>query len=313
MYRKIRNYFLDNKNAAGFTLLEMLVVFTVIGLLTGVGFASFVSYSKKQTLDQAVQDLKTGIDQAKFNAVSRVKPTVSPCSDTAPLDRYRIRVCTSTVSCTTSSDLYETDAGCIVAGASSWTTSLLASKKRPSTITATILPGECGVGSNNYMQFYALSGLDAPCRIVVTDGSVSKTLCVDGGGNTSILPGDTQCSQAYLGSSPTPTTAPIPTAIPTPTSAPSSDPVVLATSLRSQITASGVSVAGQLNTYLNSAITYLGFNTQTWKNAACQQLTSFNSAVTSASNSGSVPGATAADWISQANGIRSAIPCVPPN
>lgn len=201
------------KNGAGFTLLEMLVVFSVIGLLTGGGFASFVAYSKKQVLDQAVQDLKTGIDHAKFNAVSRVKPSIGTGCDNIPLDRYRIRVCSAGVACASSADLYEIDAGCVVGGGITWT-SVLASKPRPSTITAT---------TGCTMQFSVLSGINAPCSIVITDGSASKTICVDGGGNTSVLDGTPSCGVGYLQVTPDPTNPPIillstPTSIPGPPS-----------------------------------------------------------------------------------------------
>lgn len=202
----------------GFTFLEMLVVFSVIGILTGGGFASFVTYSKKQVLDQAVQDLKTGIDQAKFNAVSRVKPPAGTGCDNVPLSSYRLRVCASNVPCGTGTDLYETDAGCVVGGATQWTTSILASKKRPGTLAAPV--------SGCAMQFSVLSGIVAPCTIVLTDGSASKTICVDGGGNTSVLDGSSTCGQAYLPTTPTPTTGAIPTLVPLPTAVPNPPSII---------------------------------------------------------------------------------------
>ncbi len=57
----------------GFTLIEILVVFTVTSILASVGFASFVSYSRNQQVTQAANDMKLLINQARFNAISTVK------------------------------------------------------------------------------------------------------------------------------------------------------------------------------------------------------------------------------------------------
>lgn len=202
----------------GFTLLELLVVFSVVGVLAGSGFASFVSYSKKQALDLAAADIKTGIDQAKFNAISRVKPTVSPCSTSTTLNKYRIRICSSGVACDSADNLYEIDAACNVNGNLRWTDTLI-SKKRNSTLTSSIASAECGVSSGTVMQFSVLNGIDAPCRIVLTDGTSNRTICVDGGGNTVIKDGSVSCGAAYLATTPVPTNPPI-TLLPTPTTLP---------------------------------------------------------------------------------------------
>ncbi|MGE5041353.1 MAG: fibronectin type III domain-containing protein [Candidatus Levyibacteriota bacterium] len=207
---------------AGFTLLEMLVVFSIMGILAGGGFASYVSYSKKQVLDQAAADLKTGIDQAKFNAVSRVKPTVSPCGPNAPLSKYRIRICSGTVTCVDNANLYEIDAACMVGDSSMWTP-VLVSKKRPASLSTTIGTGGtdgCGVSGGSGLEFSVLSGTYAPCKIVLSDGTAYKTVCVDGGGNSSLKDGAVSCGSAYLPTTPTPTLPPI-TLIPTATPLPS--------------------------------------------------------------------------------------------
>lgn len=57
----------------GFTLIEILVVFTVTSILASVGFASFVSYSRTQQVSQSANDMKLLINQARFNAISTVK------------------------------------------------------------------------------------------------------------------------------------------------------------------------------------------------------------------------------------------------
>lgn len=174
----------------GFTLIEILVVFSVIGLLTGIGFAGFVSYSRKQALDQASYDVKMGIDQAKQMAVSRVKPTGYPT--TSSLDRYRIVFCNGSASsgnCYTDSvnNMYEIDGvnedGDVIYP--------VLSKVRPSTVTLTT-SGAC----TGTLQFYVLKGTDnVSCTITLTStlDNTRKTICVDSGGNAKINNGVVIC------------------------------------------------------------------------------------------------------------------------
>ncbi len=58
----------------GFTLIEMIVVVTITSLITGTGFFSFIEYSRTQTLNQAVEQLKLSYTTARNNALSNVKP-----------------------------------------------------------------------------------------------------------------------------------------------------------------------------------------------------------------------------------------------
>jgi prepilin-type N-terminal cleavage/methylation domain-containing protein len=175
----------------GFTLLEILVAISIIGILTGTGFAAFVSYNRQQSVDQAAKDIKLGIDQAKFSSISRVKP--SECGSN-PLNRYRFIACTDAsnqpINCQAGSTyLYQIDAYCPPL----WTTPLPA-KKKPGNIVVSIASGEC---SNGSFRFYPLkNGTDtSSCRIVLsaTDSNVTRTICVDSGGNASIKDGTFSC------------------------------------------------------------------------------------------------------------------------
>lgn len=178
------------KSGAGFTLLELLVVFSVIGVLIGVGSVSFLSYNNKQSIETAATELKTGIENAKFNAVSRVKP--SGCA-ALPLNKYSFVACTNKVpqvnNCTDPANLYEIRAVCNTSVITTTT------KKRPADITVSISATECG--NPRILEFYPLkNGTDVPfCRIVLENGdsSLVKTLCVDMGGNVSVNDGDTIC------------------------------------------------------------------------------------------------------------------------
>ncbi len=57
----------------GFTIIELLVVLTLIGLVSGVGIFSLVNYGNTQTIEQSVANIKGIIDEARFNAISSVK------------------------------------------------------------------------------------------------------------------------------------------------------------------------------------------------------------------------------------------------
>jgi prepilin-type N-terminal cleavage/methylation domain-containing protein len=55
----------------GFTLIELVVAFSIMAILSTVGIASFVSYSRSQTLQQAANNLVTAINTAKASSVAQ--------------------------------------------------------------------------------------------------------------------------------------------------------------------------------------------------------------------------------------------------
>ena len=61
------------ENGAGFTLLELIVVFSVIAIISTVGVVSFSNYNKSQELSQAVSDIVTLLNSAKSNSRSQIK------------------------------------------------------------------------------------------------------------------------------------------------------------------------------------------------------------------------------------------------
>lgn len=79
---------LDKK---GFTLIELVVVFSVMAVLATVGMASFLNFSRSQALQQAASDVTATLNTAKSEAVAQVKPTAagSKCLQGA-LNGYRI-------------------------------------------------------------------------------------------------------------------------------------------------------------------------------------------------------------------------------
>lgn len=90
------------KKALGFTLIELSVVISILSILTTLGIASFVNYSRSQALQTAVSDLTTSLNLAKSRALSQVKP--EQCSAQS-LDGYKIVV-------SSNSGSYDLDAVC---------------------------------------------------------------------------------------------------------------------------------------------------------------------------------------------------------
>jgi prepilin-type N-terminal cleavage/methylation domain-containing protein len=58
----------------GFTLLELIVVFSIIAILSTIGLASFVSYSKSQTLQSGLNDVTSVLNTAKSKASAQIIP-----------------------------------------------------------------------------------------------------------------------------------------------------------------------------------------------------------------------------------------------
>ncbi len=90
----------------GFTLLELIVVFSVISIVSGIGIFSFVTYSRSQTLTTATNDFVTFLYTAKSRAQSQVKPSdATACSGS--LDGYEIRLCSGSTTCEGISDVVQ--------------------------------------------------------------------------------------------------------------------------------------------------------------------------------------------------------------
>lgn len=64
-------------NLKGFTLIELIIVFTVISILSVGGLAAFVLYSQSQSLSNDRENIVTILNLAKANTSSQFKPTSS--------------------------------------------------------------------------------------------------------------------------------------------------------------------------------------------------------------------------------------------
>lgn len=76
---------------SGFTFIELLVVVGTIGLLSTLGIASFVSYSRTQAINSAAFDVVTTFNLAKSRSRTQVKPLTGNCSNLV-LEGYLVRI-----------------------------------------------------------------------------------------------------------------------------------------------------------------------------------------------------------------------------
>lgn len=58
----------------GFTLIEIIVVFAIISILSTIAIGSFVSYNKTQNVQIAVSEFSATLALARSRALSQVKP-----------------------------------------------------------------------------------------------------------------------------------------------------------------------------------------------------------------------------------------------
>jgi prepilin-type N-terminal cleavage/methylation domain-containing protein len=95
----------------GFTIIELLVGFSILAVISGLGLAAFVNISRKQTISEAVTNLKQTIDEARFKAISVVKPEVCAGSE---IESYVVSLCyNENPSCSGENNRYIANAICV--------------------------------------------------------------------------------------------------------------------------------------------------------------------------------------------------------
>ncbi len=155
---EIRSF--SNLASRGFTLIELMVVFALMGLIVAGGVVSYSSYNKKQGLQMgAAYDVNT-LTSEKAKAISQVKP---PECTGKTLGGYQVKITQS------GSDYYL----------------LVVCDGSPYPISSKRLPQDVrfGTGSTGTIMFSVSSGTSStPGKIILTGGSDSKTVIIDGSG-----------------------------------------------------------------------------------------------------------------------------------
>lgn len=76
----------------GFTLIELIVAFSIIAILSTVGIASFVSYSRTQAVNTEASNIVSVLNLARAKTQSQV----NPCEDSETLVGYQLKVVNDT-------------------------------------------------------------------------------------------------------------------------------------------------------------------------------------------------------------------------
>ena len=162
------------KSVAGFTFIEILVVITVISILSGIGIAGFVSFSRSQTLNTAVNDVISVLNLAKSRSGSQVKPDYL-CLNTDTLSGYEVKISVATPN-------YEMDVRCTRGGISLILPPVLSKK----------LPNGYSFDSTSGTSFFFPLLIGGVVRtggttIIIKDAyGSSKTITVDASGNITV-------------------------------------------------------------------------------------------------------------------------------
>lgn len=158
----------------GFSIIELLVAFSMVSVLSTIGYVAFVSYSKRQIIVQTAANVKQAVDLARFNAASSVKqPSVCVADE---LYSYKLNFCLNVPSCAPAS--YEMVAIC---GSRE---EVLESKVFPENVAASNVPG-----SNNCSTiiFDLISGNSQglPCEMYINGYGNQNKVSIDSIGHVS--------------------------------------------------------------------------------------------------------------------------------
>lgn len=146
----------------GFTLIELIIVFAILAVLTSVGAASYSGYNNSQIFQVAVADVNQFLTTAKARSLAQVKPTT--CG-TQSLQGYRVII-------TQATSTYDLNVVC------GGTVYLIERKRLPSPVTF-------ATGSAPSIQFNVSSAAATAGTITINGFSKTKTITVSTTGNIS--------------------------------------------------------------------------------------------------------------------------------
>jgi prepilin-type N-terminal cleavage/methylation domain-containing protein len=83
------------KKYAGYTLIEILVALTIVGLIFGIGYVNFRDFSRRQALAGVARSVKGDLRLAQEQALAGKKPEHIFCNPPNQLDGFNFRVVSS--------------------------------------------------------------------------------------------------------------------------------------------------------------------------------------------------------------------------
>lgn len=156
----------------GFTMIELIVVFTVMAVLSTVGLASFVSYSRSQVLQQATNDFATLLNSAKTRAASQVKPTTQ-CSSSTVLENYSVTI-------NVSARTYSLNVTC------SGNLTVLQTNTLPQNVSFNSTTASPPTTTTNIVFLVLTGGVNGSGNVIISSYSLTKTVTVDSIGGITI-------------------------------------------------------------------------------------------------------------------------------
>lgn len=166
--------FVSLNSQSGFTLIEILVVFSIVAILAGIGMASFASYSRSQRLIQSANNIKLLVSEARFNSLSSVKTNKDQNGNT--------------VTCGSESLVgYSLD----ILGSNQIELDLQCVNLSPMLVKLLTMPSGYTFGNSTsctqiHFDSLTATGGGLPCKIELTGFGQTKTLTIDAAGNTAI-------------------------------------------------------------------------------------------------------------------------------
>jgi prepilin-type N-terminal cleavage/methylation domain-containing protein len=79
-------------NRGGYTLIEIMVSLTIIGIVFGVGYVAFRDFSRRQLLAGVARMVSSDLHLAQAQALAGKKPDDSKCNSPETLESYNFRV-----------------------------------------------------------------------------------------------------------------------------------------------------------------------------------------------------------------------------
>jgi prepilin-type N-terminal cleavage/methylation domain-containing protein len=90
---------MNRKFSSGFTLIELVIVFGIIALISSLSFVSLRGFAERRTVNEASAEFASAAQLAKSRSQTQVKPTDAVCTGRT-LDGYRVSLACLGSSCT---------------------------------------------------------------------------------------------------------------------------------------------------------------------------------------------------------------------